>query len=212
MRKQGDWWWEHGLCLLHQHCLAHCVLSSLLLLVYNLIQVNCVLKIFGKKNYWQADSLPLSPLRSPYTRGWMWVICKHLAILYDRLEHPQIVVWVGGWGCFEPNFPANTEEQLYHTEASSREEVNFNHHCQKHNLLLLSRRLSHVLLFYNPMDCSPPGSSVHGISQARILEWVAISFSRDLPDPGIEPMSPALAGRFFTTEPPGKPLMQQTLY
>ena len=52
----------------------------------------------------------------------------------------------------------------------------------------------------NPMDCSPPGSSVHGISQARILEWVAISFSRGLPDPRIEPVSPALAGRFFTIE------------
>ena len=34
----------------------------------------------------------------------------------------------------------------------------------------------------DPMHCSPPGSSVHGISQARILEWVAISSSRDLPD------------------------------
>ena len=32
----------------------------------------------------------------------------------------------------------------------------------------------------NPMDCSPPGSSVHGILQARILEWVAVSFSREL--------------------------------
>ena len=40
------------------------------------------------------------------------------------------------------------------------------------------------------MDCSPPGSSVHGILQARILEWVAMPFSRDLPDPGIEPASP----------------------
>ena len=38
-------------------------------------------------------------------------------------------------------------------------------------------------------DCSPPGSSVHGILQARILEWVAIPFSRDLPDPGIKPWS-----------------------
>ena len=37
---------------------------------------------------------------------------------------------------------------------------------------------SSVWLFCNPMDCSPPGSSVHGISQARILEWVAVSFSR----------------------------------
>ena len=39
------------------------------------------------------------------------------------------------------------------------------------------------------MDCSPSGSSVHGISQARILEWVAISSTRDLPDPDIEPVS-----------------------
>ena len=53
----------------------------------------------------------------------------------------------------------------------------------------------------DPMDHSPPGSSVHGISQAKILEWVAISFSRDLPDPGWNPyvMFLALAGVFFTT-------------
>ena len=55
------------------------------------------------------------------------------------------------------------------------------------------------------MGYSPPGSSVHGILQARILEWAAISFSRDLPDPGIELVSPALAGGFFTTEPLVKP-------
>jgi len=54
------------------------------------------------------------------------------------------------------------------------------------------------------MDCNPPGSSVHGISQARILEWVAISFSRDLPNPGVQTEYPALAGGFFTTEPSGK--------
>ena len=54
------------------------------------------------------------------------------------------------------------------------------------------------------MNCIPPGSSVQGILKARILEWVVISSSRDLSDPGIEPTSPALAGRFFTTEPPGK--------
>ena len=58
------------------------------------------------------------------------------------------------------------------------------------------------------MDFNLPGSSVHEIFQARILNWVAISYSRDLPDPRIEPMSPAspaLADGFFTTEPPGKP-------
>ena len=59
-----------------------------------------------------------------------------------------------------------------------------------------------VQLFCDPMDCSPPGSSVHEISQARTLEWVAISFSRDLPDAGIKLECFALAGEFFTTEPP----------
>ena len=57
----------------------------------------------------------------------------------------------------------------------------------------------------NPVDCKPPDFSVHGIWQARILEWVAISFSKGLPDPGIKPASTALAGQFFTTEPPGSP-------
>ena len=55
------------------------------------------------------------------------------------------------------------------------------------------------------MDCSPPGSSVHGISQARLLEWVAISFSRDLPSPGNEPSSPTLQADSLPTEPSGKP-------
>ena len=54
-----------------------------------------------------------------------------------------------------------------------------------------------------------PGSFVHGIFQARILEHIVISYSKDLPDPKTEPMSPmypALAGRFFPTEPPRKPI------
>ena len=54
--------------------------------------------------------------------------------------------------------------------------------------------LSCVWLFCEPMDCSPPGSSVHGLSQARILEWVAISSSRGSSCPGIEPASSTMAG------------------
>ena len=50
-----------------------------------------------------------------------------------------------------------------------------------------------------------PGFSVHGILQARKLEWVAIPFSRGSSHSGIEPSSTALAGRFFTAVPPGKP-------
>ena len=55
---------------------------------------------------------------------------------------------------------------------------------------------------YHPMDCSPPGSSIHGIFQAGTLKWVAISFSRGSSHPGIELeclTSPALAGWYFTT-------------
>ena len=52
------------------------------------------------------------------------------------------------------------------------------------------------------MDCTLPGTSVHGILQARILEWVAISFSSDGPDPRIEPMSATLQVDSVPTEPP----------
>ena len=57
--------------------------------------------------------------------------------------------------------------------------------------------------------CSPPGSSVHGILQARILEWVAVLPPGDLPDPGIKPMSPvsaALQADSLPAEPSGKPI------
>ena len=65
------------------------------------------------------------------------------------------------------------------------------------------------LTLCNLMGCSLPGSYVHGIFQARILEWVSgLSFPSlgDHPNPGLEPPSlvfPVLAGRFFTTEPRG---------
>ena len=54
------------------------------------------------------------------------------------------------------------------------------------------------------MDCSTPGSSVCGILPARILDWVAISSSKGSSLPGMETPFPAVAGRFFTTEQPGK--------
>ena len=61
------------------------------------------------------------------------------------------------------------------------------------------------LTLCDPMDCSPPGSSLHGIFQARVLERIAISFSADLLDPGIEPVSLA-SPTFFIIALPGKPL------
>ena len=62
----------------------------------------------------------------------------------------------------------------------------------------------------DPMDCSPPGSSVHEIIQARILEWVAIFSSRGsfLPRDRnfVSCISSVSTGRFFTAAPPGKPM------
>ena len=62
--------------------------------------------------------------------------------------------------------------------------------------------MSHSL---QPLDCT-----VHGTLQARILEWVAIAFSKDLPNPGIESRSPPLQAGSLPAESPGKPIWAST--
>ena len=75
--------------------------------------------------------------------------------------------------------------------------------CMCMIVCVCAKPLQLCLTLCDPMDCSPPGFYVHGILQARVLEWVAMPSSRgNLPDPGIKPRSltsTALAGRFFTT-------------
>ena len=64
------------------------------------------------------------------------------------------------------------------------------------------------LTLCNPMDCNAPGSSVHRILQAKILEWVAITFCRGSSQPRDQTYvscGSCIAGGFFTTEPLGKP-------
>ena len=65
-----------------------------------------------------------------------------------------------------------------------------------------AKSLHSCLNLYDSIDYAPPGSFVHRILQAKILEWVVMPSSRDLPDPGIKLTSlksPALAGGFFAT-------------
>ena len=69
------------------------------------------------------------------------------------------------------------------------------YHCLRYSYVLVTQ--SCPTLCY-PMDCSPPGSSVHGISQVRILEWVAISFSRGSSQPRDQTQTSCITGRFFT--------------
>ena len=74
-----------------------------------------------------------------------------------------------------------------------------------------SRKVTKLCLtLWDPMDCSPPGSSIYGISQAKILEWVAISFSGGSSWPRDQTCTlcgSCFAGGFFTSEPPGKPCL-----
>ena len=105
--------------------------------------------------------------------------------------------------CFSSPLETSTMPQsavsLRDEPSSSREALSWGSLSSRAHMLSCVRApsLSRVRLC-NPMDCSPPGSSVHAISQARILEWVAISSSRGFPNPGIEPESPALQADFFT--------------
>ena len=84
-------------------------------------------------------------------------------------------------------------------------------HCLNsscHDSCVCAKSLQSRLTLCDPMDCSPPGSSVLGILQARILEWVCHALPQgDLPDPGRESTfltSPALTGS-LPLAPPGKP-------
>ena len=66
------------------------------------------------------------------------------------------------------------------------------------------------LTLCDPMDCSPPGSSVPEILQAKILAWVTIPFSSGLPDPGIELVSPASQADSLPSEPPGNIMLHKS--
>ena len=77
--------------------------------------------------------------------------------------------------------------EVCNTHHVTKEERCAQNQCLCMRVSLCAQSLSHVWLC-NSMDCSPPGSSVHGILQARIPEWVTISSSRYFPDPGIKPV------------------------
>ena len=77
-----------------------------------------------------------------------------------------------------------------------------------------TKSLQSCLTLWDPMECSLPGSSVHGILQARILEWVAMPSSKRSSPPRDQThiswgsCISCIAGRFFTTEPSGKPTVK----
>ena len=129
-------------------------------------------------------------LQSMGSQSWTWLSNWTELIISNGMI---LVFWML---CFKPDFLLSffTIKRLFSSFSLSAIRTD-----------VVAKLLSHVRLFHDPKDCNPPGSSVHGIFQARILEWVAISFSRISSWPRDQTLVSSLASRFFTTEPPGKP-------
>ena len=127
----------------------------------------------------------VSPL-APFIQKWtLFIKLNHLV-----LEDSRIYKIISSQGSDIYIYTRNAQIRLYHKLSDH---------------VVVVQLLSHVQLLCYPVDYSPPGPSVHGFSQAKILKWVAISFSRGFPNPGIELVSPTFAGGFCTTETPEKP-------
>ena len=101
------------------------------------------------------------------------------------------------WGVQHHNL--NSSQDLGHSNCSLKSHIYF---CLCSCVLSWS-----VVSLWDLMDRSPPGSSVHAIFQARILEWVAISSSRGSSPSRDWTRVSCIGGRFFTTAPPRKPLL-----
>ena len=106
-------------------------------------------------------------------------------------------------------------------KVTRKEDLKSSHHKEKKKLYLCmvllcwAQSLQSGLALFDSMDCSPPGSSVHGIFQAKVLEWVAISFSRRSSRHRDQTrvscvFCPAVG--FFTTEPLGKLLASSSMW
>ena len=114
-----------------------------------------------------------------------------VSISKNKSVFKTVLFYIGnikGLFYFLPSFlsPYTKGYRYYCAPQLSESLASYNHRCVRAKLLLL------CLILCNPIGRSLPGSSVHGILQARILEWVACPPPGDVPYPGIEPVSPAV--------------------
>ena len=105
-------------------------------------------------------------------------------------------------GCSYMSWFYQFGEQFGSITISPKHYIEKNKVARRYTWCMCAKSLQSCSNLWDPMNCSPPGISVHGILQAGILDWLPCPPLGDLPNAGIQPtslMSPALAGRFFTT-------------
>ena len=119
------------------------------------------------------------------------VLCLAIQVISNFLLL-QLETWIFLWGI-------HTEEPLWREKRWWGDESHTRTHTTAYREWRKSKVTQSCLTLCYPMDCSPPGSSVHGILLARILEWVAISFSRGSSRARDHTWVFRIAGRLFTT-------------
>ena len=156
---------------------------------------------------------------SPDAKNWLTGKDSHVGSEWGQEEKGTIENEMVGWhhrhnghGFEQTSKDSEGEGSLVYCSPWGRKESDMTewlkttNHTIQHSCIH-TKLLQSCPALCNPMDYNPPSSSVHGILQAIILEWVAIPFSRDLPNPEIRPRCPALQAYSLHSGPPGKSLL-----
>ena len=116
---------------------------------------------------------------------WIPLPSTSLEIFHQGLH----VIWMRSRGICVKGI--HDKDLIFHLETSEKTLLLQGHELEITAVVKMCSVTQLCPPFCDPMDCSSPSSSVHGIFQARVLDWVAITPPGDLPEPGIEPLSPA---------------------
>ena len=109
---------------------------------------------------------------------------------------------------WKPEFGSNQQALENPWAQGLRQELSALKNKQMESVCVCSKTLQSCLTLFHPVDCSLPGSSVHGILQARILEWVAMPSSRGSSPPRDQTCLSPAGGFFLPLAPPGKPQIE----
>ena len=144
------------------------------------------------------------PLAEPMGKSWNGdqLNSTHLHVSRKQILNIQISYSQSPFFCYLIwNLPKQLCNQI---------NLRFPSYTNVHSLFLMIFIVWSCLTLCDPMDYSLPGSSVHGISRQEYWSGLPFPPPGDLSNPGIEPTSPALVSRLFTTEPSGKPGLDNT--